>query len=259
MKWNFIINGTPLGSSDALAVLSGGYAPRKKEWLPYVLAGASLVSSLWGGAQAAKENRRAERELQAEKARNDAWYTRRYNENYADTAAGQNMKRIALDAARENWRREAGAAAVAGGTDAAVAQAKEAGNRMVGDTIARMAATDTARKDNVDAAYRAEKSQLAQQQMALNQQKAQNIANVAGGVSDALMTGAVYASGSGTAASQPTAGSPGGGGVEPSSGTSALEKMGGKLEIPRSLSQTNENYGLLKKSYLYNPELFWGK
>ncbi len=257
MKWKFIVNGAPLGSCD----LSGGHAPRKKEWLPYVLAGASLVSTLWGGAQAAKENRRAERALQAEKARNEAWYTRRYNENYADTAAGQNMKRMALDAAREHWRREAGAAAVAGGTASAVAQAKEAGNRMVGDTIARMAATDTARKDNVDAAYRAEKSRLTQQQMALDQQKAQNIADVAGGVSNALMTGAMYAGGSGTAAAQPTAGSgsPGGGGVEPSSGTPALEKMGGKLEIPRSLSQTNDNYSLLKKSYLYNPELFWGK
>lgn len=240
MKWNFIINGTPLGSSDALAVLSGGYAPRKKEWLPYVLAGASLVSSLWGGAQAAKENRRAERELQAEKARNDAWYTRRYNENYADTAAGQNMKRIALDAARENWRREAGAAAVAGGTDAAVAQAKEAGNRMVGDTIARMAATDTARKDNVDAAYRAEKSQLAQQQMALNQQKAQNIANVAGGVSDALMTGAVYASGSG---------SPGGGGVEPAGKTDNLYKDA-YLRL-----ETAQNMDWLRKNAIFNPRL----
>lgn len=214
MKWNFIINGAPLGSADP----SCGYAPRKKEWVQLALAGASLASSIWGGHQAAEQQARAEAELRAEKARNEAWYNRKYNESFVDTAAGQNMKRMALDAARENWMRESGAAAVAGGTDAAVAQAKEAGNRMVGDTIAQMAAQDTARKDNADAAYRAEQSRLAQQQMALEQQKAQNIAQTASGVSDALMSGAQYFAGSG---------SPGGGGVEPASSTPALEKIGG--------------------------------
>lgn len=217
MKWNFIINGAPLGSADT----SGGYAPRKKEWVQLALAGASLAASLWGGGKAAEQQRRAEAELQAERARNNAWYNRRYNESYVDTAAGQNMIRMAKDAAREHWMREAGAAAVAGGTDAASARAKEAGNRMVGNAIAQMAATDTARKDNVDAAYRAENSRLSQQQMALDQQKAQNISDVAGGVSDALMTGAMYYD-----ATRGGEGSPGGGGVNPASKTNQLEKMG---------------------------------
>ncbi len=217
MKWNFIINGAPLGSGNT----SGGYAPRKKEWVSEALAGAGLASSLastiFGGAAAARQQREAERRLAEEKARNEAWYNRRYNENYADTEAGQNMIRMAKEAAREQWRREAGAAAVAGGTDAAVAQAKEAGNRMVGNAVAQMAATDTARKDNVDAAYRAENSRLTQQQIALDQQKAQNIAGVAGGVSDALMSGAQLVAGTG---------SPGGGGVDPASPSSQLEKAG---------------------------------
>lgn len=228
MKWNYIINGAPLGSGDP----SCGFSPRKKEWVQLALAGASLAASLWGGAQAAKQQAKAEAEARAEKARNEAWYTRRYNENYADTAAGQNMIRMAKDAAREQWRREAGAAAVAGGTDAAAARAKEAGNRMVGDTIAQMAATDTARKDNVDAVYRTKQSQLSQQQMSLDQQKAQNIANVAGGVSDALMTGATYAGGKTTDSGT---GSPGGGGVEPAAKTNQLEKMGKDYRTLESL------------------------
>ena len=239
MKWKFIINGAPLGSGDT----SGGYSPRKKGWLGLALAGASLASSIWGGAQAAEQQRRAEAELRAEKARNDAWYNRRYNESYADTAAGQNMIRMAKDAAREQWRREAGAAAVAGGTDAAAAMAKEAGNRMVGNAVAQMAATDTARKDNVDAAYRAEKSRLTQQQIALDQQKAQNIAGVAGGVSDALMSGAQLVAGTG---------SPGGGGVNPAekTGISGNEKWEKLLEY-------NDNY---KKGSIYarNPKEFFG-
>lgn len=244
MKWNFIINGAPLGSGDP----SGGYAPRKKEIaLTTALAGAGLASSLastiFGGAAAARQQREAERRLAEERAKNEAWYRRRYNENYADTAAGQNMIRMAKDAARENWRREAGAAAVAGGTDAAVAKAKDAGNKMIGDTIANIAAQDTARKDNVDAAYRAEESRLTQQQIALDQQKAQNIAGVAGGVSDALMSGAQLVAGTG---------SPGGGGVNPASKTNQLEKMGiGTNEKWLKKNQDkiydyNNNYNLLQ-------------
>ena len=235
MKWNFIINGAALGSGEP----SAGFAPRKKEWVQVALAAASLAASLWGGAQAAKQQAKAEAEVRAEKARNEAWYNRRYNESYVDTSAGQNMKRIALDAARENWRREAGAAAVAGGTDAAVAQAKEAGNRMVGDAIASMAATDTARKDNVDAAYRAERSRLSQQQMALDQQKAQNIASTAGAVSDALASGAAYY------------GSPGGGGVD-----AAPKGSGNNLYKDAYLNlQTSQNVDWLRKNAVFKPRL----
>ncbi len=218
MKWNFIINGAPLGSGDP----SGGYAPRKKEWVQLALAGASLATSIFGGASAAKHQREAERRLANEKAANEAWYNRHYNTSYVDTAGGQNMIRMAKDFARENWKKAAGAAAVGGGTDAEVAEAKIQGNKMVGNAIAQMAATDTARKDNVDATYRARQSQLTQQQMSLDQQKAQNIASVAGGVSDALMTGAQYVAGTRSAGT----GSPGGGGVNPATKTNQLEKMG---------------------------------
>lgn len=212
MNWNFIINGAPLGSGDP----SGGYSPRKKEWIQLALAGASLASSIWGGVKAAKQQREAERRLSEEKAANDAWYNRRYNESYADTAAGQNMIRMAKDYARENWKKAAGARAVGGGSDAEVAEAKAEGNRMVGNAIAQIAATDTARKDNADAAYRAEKARLTQQQIAIDQQKAQNIADTASGMSNALASGAEYF---GT-------GSPGGGGVDPAPKQNQLEKMG---------------------------------
>lgn len=219
MKWNFIINGAPLGSGDP----SGGYAPRKKEWIQLALAGASLAASIWGGASASNQQAKAEAELRAEKAKNDAWYRRRYNEHTIDTAGGQNMIRMAKDYARENWKKAQGAAAVGGGTDAATAIAKDQGNKMVGDAIANIEAQDTARKDSVDAAYRAKQSQLSQQQMSLDQQKAANISQVAGGVSDALMSGAQYFAGTRSVAGT---GSPGGGGVNPASKTNQLSKLG---------------------------------
>lgn len=213
MNWKFIIDVVPLGSGG----LYSDYAPRRKEWIELALAGASLASSIWGGIQSSNAQKEAERRLANEKAENDAWYNRKYNEHTIDTAGGQNMIRMAKDYARETWKKAAGAAAVGGGTDAAVAEAKAAGNKMVGDAIASIEAQDVARKDNIDASYRARKLQLNQQQMEIDQQKAANIAQVASGASDALMSGAQYFAGTG---------SPGGGGVNPAPKTNQLKKMG---------------------------------
>lgn len=246
MKWDFVINSAPLGSGD----LSGGLAPREKHWLGLALAGASLASSIFGGIKSSQAEREAERRLANERRANEAWYTRRYNENYADTAAGQNMMRMARDFAKEQWKKAAGAAAVGGGTDADVAAAKESGNRMVGNTIAQMAATDTARKDNVDATYRAAQSRLNQQQMALDQQHAANISQVAGGVSDALAQG--FAMTGSSVLGIPGQGSPGGAGVEAGSQTPALEKMGidGNAEWLKKqqdrIYDNNRNFNLLQ-------------
>ena len=226
MNWNRIINGAPLGSGDVFTIASGGYAPRRNEWVGLALAGASLATSIFGGIQSAKAQREAERRLANEKAKNDAWYTRRYNEHTIDTAGGQNMIRMTKDFARENWKKAAGAAAVGGGTDAEVAAAKEAGNRMVGDAIANIEAQDVARKDNVDAAYRQRDAQLSQQQMSLEQQRAANISQVAGGVSNALASGAMYFANAKSSVSKAGQGSPGGGGVNPPVKTDQLQKMG---------------------------------
>jgi len=172
----------PLGTGNA-------FAPSHKQWIVSAIgAAAALASSLIGGASASKASRGAERRQRQQEAKEDAWYTRRYNEDYIDTAAGQNLVRRAKDYAREQWKRAAGAQAVAGGTDAATAMAKEAGNKMVGDTIANIAATDQARKDNVDNMHRQTQEKFAQMDMNRELQRAQNITNAAQSASNAIMS-----------------------------------------------------------------------
>lgn len=164
--------------------------PRRKEWLPVALAAAGLASSVLGGMNASHSAKNAEKRQRAREAEENAYYTRRYNEDYADTAAGQNLIRRAKDYARENWRKAAGAQAVAGGTDAAAAMAKEAGNKMVGDTMANIAAQDTARKANVDAQHQAARQQFAQQDMQREAAKAAAITQAAQGASNAMLSAA---------------------------------------------------------------------
>ena len=165
------------------------YVPQRKEWIATAIGAiGGLASSLIGGNAASKAAKAAERRQRAQEAKEDAWYNRRYYEDYVDTAAGQNLVRRAKDYAKEQWKKAAGAQAVAGGTDAATQMAKDAGNKMVGDTIANIAATDQQRKAQVDNMHRQAEAQFAQMDMNREMQRAQNITNAAQNASNAMMS-----------------------------------------------------------------------
>ena len=167
------------------------FAPAKKEWiLSAIGAAAGLASSLIGGAKASSAARAAERRQREREAAEMASYTRRYNQDVTDTASGQNLVRIAKEHAKEQWKKAAGAQAVAGGTDAATQMAKDAGNKMVGDTIANIAATDQQRKSQVDNMHRQAEQNFAQMDMNREMQRAQNITNAAQNASNAIMSAA---------------------------------------------------------------------
>ena len=160
-----------------------------KLWIASAIgAGVGLASSLFGGISASKAAKEAEKRQRQQEASERAWYNRRYNEDYVDTAAGQNLVRRAKDYARENWRKAQGAQAVAGGTDAATAMAKEAGNKMVGDTIANIAATDQEKKSHIDDMHRQAEQQFAHMDMNREMQRAQSITDAAQGASNAIMS-----------------------------------------------------------------------
>lgn len=204
MNWKFL--NQPLGMCN----LSGGFAPAKKGFfiIPAILAATAIGSTVYGAAKSASANRKAQAQVDAERAQNAAERRRKMNENYLDTAAGQNLIRVARDEANKVYKQAEGAAAVAGATDSSKQMAKDAGNKMMGDAIANIAANDTARKDNLDASYRATDRQLAQQQISLEQQRGQNIANAASQIGSSLMGAATSYIGTSFGA-----GSPGGSGV----------------------------------------------
>ena len=166
------------------------FQPRRAEWVQVAGLALGAASSILGGVSSAAAARRAEQLRKEQDARNAAWFARKYNESYIDTAAGRNAIRQATDYARTMTKRAEGAAAVTGGTDAAVAQAKEGANKMVGDSIGQLAAQDTARKESAEATYMQQQEQSTAWQMANQQQRAQGIAQAAAGASNALIQGA---------------------------------------------------------------------
>ena len=159
----------------------------KKEW---VLGAASLAlgvgSSLFGANKAKKAARRAQAENTYRTNAEKAWYDKNYNMDFLDTKAGQNLMRRAKEVQDEYVRKADGAAAVGGGTAASVAMAKESANKAMGDTIANIAAQDTARKQKVEDAHLQNTQQLSRERQQIEQQKAQATSDAAQNASNAM-------------------------------------------------------------------------
>ena len=159
----------------------------KKEWIATaaMLAG-SVASSLFGANKAKKAARKAQEENTYRTNAEKAWYEKNYNTDYLDTKAGQNLMRRAQEVQNEYIRKADGAAAVGGGTAASVAMAKEAANKAMGDTIANVAAQDTARKQHVEDVHLQNTQQLSRERQQIEQQKAQATSDAAQNASNAM-------------------------------------------------------------------------
>lgn len=204
-------------------------------------AGLGVLSSLYGGSKAAQEAKKAERELDRAEAEGNAWYSRRYNQGYKDTAAGQSLLTTARDMAQENWKRAEGARRVAGASGASSDRAKEQGVKMVGTAINQMAVNDTARKDAADMAHRADQKAITTQRMGIHNNRAAQITAAASQASNALI---------GAGAALDSARSLKGVGTRPAAKTpeEALER-GVKTAVPT----TNAGYVSTMYDYEENP------
>lgn len=165
------------------------YQPQMAHFLQLAGLAAGVASSILGGVSSANAAKKAEQMRIAQDARNEALFNRRYNQSYLDSAAGRNAIRQATDYAKTITKRAEGAAAVTGGTDAAVAQAKESANKMIGDTMGNLAAQDTARQAQAEETFARQQEQSTAQQMATQQQRSNAIAQASAGASNALIQG----------------------------------------------------------------------
>lgn len=137
-------------------------------------AAGSVASSIIGGIQAKNAAENANKELAAQRQKNDDWYRRRYNEDYTQTAEAQAAMTRARELAREQMASARGASAVMGGTEAGIAAQQQAANNMLADTMSGIAEGAQARKDAVESQYMQTDAALSQQQQAVYNQQAAN-------------------------------------------------------------------------------------
>lgn len=161
----------------------------KRAWIATAvgLAG-SVASSIFGGSAARKARKKALEEQKYRANAEKAWYDKAYNTDYLDTKAGQNLLRRAQEVQDEYVRKADGAKAVGGGTDASVAQAKEAANKTIGDAVANIGAKDADNKRNIEQQHLNNVMQQSAQREQAENQRASDITTAAQSASNAIMT-----------------------------------------------------------------------
>lgn len=155
------------------------------------LGALSAGTSVTGGLLSRSAAKKAARQVKYRRNAEKAWYDKEYNTDYIDTKAGQNLMRRAQEVQDKYVKRAEGAAAVGGGTDASVALAKENANKAVSDTIANVAAQDTARKQRVADQHLANNNVISAQSQQVEQSKADATAGAAQGASNAAASAAI--------------------------------------------------------------------
>lgn len=154
--------------------------------------GMKAAGSIFGGISASKAIKKAKRNIEAQRQKNQDWYDRRYNEGSTQRADAQRILTQTEESIRQRNRQAAGNAAVTGGTDESVAAAKAANNQALANATAQIAAQGEARKDNIEATYMQNDNAFVSQLNDLEQQKAQaikeavqDVGDTAAGFSDA--------------------------------------------------------------------------
>ncbi len=147
--------------------------------------GLKAIGGIFGGIKASKAMRQVRDSLNEQRQRNADWYNRRYNEDATQRADAQAVLAKTEESIRNRNRHAAGAQAVMGGTEEAVAVAKEANNRALADATTAIAANAERRKDMIESQYHAKDDALQQQINDLNSNKAKNTAQAISGVTQA--------------------------------------------------------------------------
>ncbi len=129
------------------------------------------AGSIFGGIKASKAMKKAKRNVEAQRQKNQDWYDRRYNEDATQRADAQRILTQTEESIKRRNKQAAGSAAVMGSTDESVAAAKAANNQALADATSQIAADAEARKDNIEATYLQNDNALTEQLNAIEQGK----------------------------------------------------------------------------------------
>ena len=155
-------------------------------------AAAGAAGGILGGIGRNKMLRKQQEMVNQQKAENQNWYDRRYNEDATQRADAQRILAMTAEAIRNRNRSAAGSAAVMGGTGESVAAEKAANARAMADAASQIAVNGDARKDQIESQYMSRKGALDEQLRELEGQKQSGwdiASNAVGGAFDGFAKG----------------------------------------------------------------------
>lgn len=143
-------------------------------------------SSIYGAVKSSQANKRAEALLRNQRDDNKKWYEQRMAEDYTRRADVQNVLRKQKELFQDQYQRARATNIVAGGTDESLALQQQAAAEATGETMASIASQAENYKEGIESQYRAKDDAFNQQEIALEQNKAKNIAAAAGQMGSAV-------------------------------------------------------------------------
>lgn len=150
-----------------------------------ISGGLQVAGAVAGGIAAAQSAKKQAAMLQEQKDINSAYNTRYQAQDFTMRSDAQASINSARETFLRNQKNLAATAATGGATDEAQAQAKALANKSVADVTSNIAASASAAKEAQQQQYMSREQQIAQQQLDVEQQKAQAIAAAASQVSQA--------------------------------------------------------------------------
>ncbi len=111
------------------------------------------AASIFGGYQASKAAKKAKKGIEQQRAKNEAWYNRRYNEDATQRADFQNILTKTQELLKNRAKNAAAAQAVTGGSNEALAAEKAGANDAVATMMSNAALDAEKRKERIEAAY----------------------------------------------------------------------------------------------------------
>ena len=142
------------------------------------------AGSVLGGISASKAIKKMKRNIEDQRKKNQDWYDQRYNEDATQRADAQRVLSQTQEMLKRQTDAAAGSAAVGGGTDESVAQAKAQANDTLGNVMSNINAAADARKDEIEQTYQNNDDAYMEQLNNLEQKKANNITKSVQGVTN---------------------------------------------------------------------------
>lgn len=144
-----------------------------------------IGGAIFGGISASKAMKKAKKNIEEQRRKNQDWYDQRYNEDATQRADAQRILTITQENIRKRNQQAAGAQAVMGGTEESVAAAKAANNEALADATSQIAVNGERRKDAIEAQYQSTDAALQEKLNNLEINKANAISSAVQGVASA--------------------------------------------------------------------------
>jgi hypothetical protein len=151
---------------------------------------ASLASQIYGGIKGAQANKATQDLLNKQIEENEAFYNRNVNRDFLETNVAKGMfERLRKDLEKATKTVESKGEATGATAEEKIAEKSDL-QENYNENVSRLAEGATQYQQGQEAMYRGEKGRLTDQQMVLNQQRAEQAANLASNAANAMSSGA---------------------------------------------------------------------